>query len=225
MNRVDKKNVDNIISLTPLQQGILSHYLEDAAGESFFEQLFLKLSGKIDKNTFAAAWNVVIDDNEMLRSFFQWEKVKEPVMVVLKKNELRPRYYDLSRVEDKEKELASVRENDKNERFDLRKTPFRITLCKLAEERFEMILSNNHILYDGWSNAVILKEFFDAYDALSRGVKPEKAAKPGFKEFVNLLRKQRQERVRSSQTLSYGRSPHIYEQKERAYLHGHKGAT
>ncbi|MCP4156874.1 MAG: amino acid adenylation domain-containing protein, partial [bacterium] len=47
-----------------------------------------------------------------------------------------------------------------------------------------MIISNHHILYDGWSNGIILKEFFNAYNTLHRNEEPLRPAKTQFKEFI-----------------------------------------
>jgi hypothetical protein len=51
-----------------------------------------------------------------------------------------------------------------------------------------MIISNHHILYDGWSNGIILKEFFKAYHVLSKGEQTlPLSAKPSLKEYIKWL--------------------------------------
>ena len=54
-----------------------------------------------------------------------------------------------------------------------------------------MIISNHHILYDGWSNGIILKEFFKAYHELCQGGQSLKLpVKPPFKEFIKWIQSQ-----------------------------------
>jgi hypothetical protein len=61
-----------------------------------------------------------------------------------------------------------------------------------------MNISNHHILYDGWSNGIILKEFFSAFHKQCQGVpSPEVPIKPLFKEFIRWL--QNQDRTKQEQ--------------------------
>ena len=53
-----------------------------------------------------------------------------------------------------------------------------------------MILSNHHILYDGWSSGIILKEFFNAYHNIMGGKKLQVPVKTKFKEFVKIIQRQ-----------------------------------
>jgi len=189
MNKLDQKNTGDIIALTPMQEGMLFHYLKDPGSEYYFEQLSLEIESEIDVELFEKAWNFVIENNEMLRTIFRWEKLENPIQVVLKEHKLQPRYYLLTGNDaaEKKKKLEEVKVNDKNHRFDLKEVPFRVTLCNLEKARYVMIISNHHILYDGWSSGIILREFFDAYLTLSKGKDLEKPIKTKFKEFIHWM--------------------------------------
>ncbi|MDQ1355232.1 MAG: hypothetical protein QG657_5542, partial [Acidobacteriota bacterium] len=189
LKRTSNKNIADILALTPLQEGLLFHYLKDPGSDYYFEQLRLRISGPLDTGVFERAWNSVVETNEMLRTVFRWEKLDNPVQMVLKKHAPQWRYRDLSRPDARETEklLEQIAANDREEKFDLREVPFRITLCELGESIFEVIISNHHILYDGWSNGIILKEFFNAYHDIALGKEPIKAVKAGFKEFIAWL--------------------------------------
>jgi iturin family lipopeptide synthetase B len=194
MEKLDKKNIEDIFSLTPMQEGMLFHYLKSPQSELYFEQLSLEISGKIDVERFEKAWNFIIETNEMLRTVFRWEKIENPIQIILKEHKIQPGYYDLSLsgkvFDEKKKRLEEIKVREREEKFDLREVPFRITLCNGQEDKYDMIISNFHILYDGWSNGIILKEFFKAYDDLSKGKKLVKPVKTKFKEFVKLVRNQ-----------------------------------
>lgn len=186
------KNIEDILALTPMQEGMLFHYLKSPDSSRYVEQLALRLSGEIDPQTVAAAWNLVIKNNEMLRAIFRWEKVKKPVQVILKDHHVNPEYHDLSAApgSEKDKLLAEIKTSDHEKKFDLRQPPFRITLCRTAQNKAEMIITNHHILYDGWSNGILLKEFFSAYNDLVEHREPRKIAKSGFKDFLKWFHRQ-----------------------------------
>ncbi|MCP5047835.1 MAG: hypothetical protein GY940_11735, partial [bacterium] len=149
VKRLDKKDIEDVLALTPMQEGMFYHYLKEPAGGYYFEQLNLRISGPLDVNCFERAWNVVIETNEMLRTVFRWEKLKSPTQVVLKQHTLQLRNYDLTAGENRKagKKLEEIKRNDRNKTFNLREVPFRVTLCKLEEDKFEVIISNHHIIY------------------------------------------------------------------------------
>jgi len=186
INALDKKNIEDIFALTPMQEGMLFYYLKYPGSDEYFEQLSLGISGKIDREIFEKAWNFVIGTNEMLRAVFRWEKVEKPIQLILKEHQLQPNYYDFSRTAPKEVKirLEGIKANDKKKGFDLRNVPFRVILCKLEEDEYEMIISNHHILYDGWSTGIILMEFLRYYNDPGQGKNLKMPVKTKFKEFV-----------------------------------------
>jgi tyrocidine synthetase-3 len=181
---LDKKGIEDIISLTPMQEGMLFHYLKAPRSDLYFEQLCLNISGEIDVDVFKRAWNFVVETNEMLRTTFRWQTVKEPVQIILKKHNLDIRYSETK------KPLKEILSRDRREKFDLREVPFRVTLCRVERGKYAMILSHHHILYDGWSNGIILREFFIAYDDLSSNKIPFPPTKGKFRDFVGRPRSQ-----------------------------------
>ena len=200
MKRLDKKNIEDILSLTPLQEGILFHYLKDPQSEFYFEQLILEISSgiEIDVELLEKAWNFVVETNEMLRTVFRWEEGGYPIQIILKEHKVHLKYYDFSGEDVKKKQtgascreaIAEIKTNDRKEKFDLREVPFKVTLCKVEEDKYVMIISNHHILYDGWSNGIILREFFNAYDDLSSGKTLVRPIKTKFKKFIQWLQHQ-----------------------------------
>ncbi|MCP4157021.1 MAG: amino acid adenylation domain-containing protein, partial [bacterium] len=188
MKPLDKKNIADILPLTPVQEGMLFHYLKAPGNNTYFEQLCLEISGNLENKLFQQAWNTVIRANEALRTVFRWEKMDKPVQVVLKEHQPEPSFLDFSSQPDMRPTLiAKLKQEDKSTPFDLLEVPFRITLCRLENNRHLVIISNHHILYDGWSNGIILKEFFEAYNMAAEGKDPVITAKTKFKEYIKWL--------------------------------------
>ncbi|WP_291567214.1 condensation domain-containing protein, partial [Clostridium sp. UBA2485] len=69
-NKLDKNNIENFMSLTSLQQGMLFHYISDEESSMYHEQLSLTLGGDLKIELLQRAWQFVIDSNEMLRTIF-----------------------------------------------------------------------------------------------------------------------------------------------------------
>ncbi|MCK4259871.1 MAG: amino acid adenylation domain-containing protein, partial [Halanaerobiales bacterium] len=130
----------------------------------------------------------------MLRTVFRWEKTSKPMQIILKRHQLPIRFYDFSSLISWEKDIRikEIKEQERNEKIDIRTEPLRVTLILLNKEEFMMIISNHHILFDGWSSGVILKELFQTYDTLSEGLQVEKRTKNSFKEYIKWLQNQDQ---------------------------------
>ena len=80
--KIAGKDIEDIATLTPLQEGMLFHYLKNPENDHYFEQLSLEVSAKIDVEIFEKAWNAVIETNKMLRTSFRWEKLNKPAQNV-----------------------------------------------------------------------------------------------------------------------------------------------
>ena len=192
-NKIARKNVEDIFALTPLQQGMLFHYLKDPGSSEYVEQLSLRLKGTINDEAIRRAWNHVVQCNEMLRTVYKWEKLEAPVQIVQREYEVPVRYVEIREKDEAEKLIKEIREKDKGEGIDIGTEPFRITVAKLSEDEREMIITNHHMIYDGWSSGIIVKEFIEAYESILEGKEPVKWVKPRFKEYVKWLQGQNKE--------------------------------
>ncbi|HEX3047452.1 MAG TPA: amino acid adenylation domain-containing protein [Bacillota bacterium] len=190
--KLTQQNVADIIALTPVQEGMLFHYLSETGSELYFEQFSFRISGNVDTGLLRKAWDFVIANNEMLRTVFKWEKVEKPVQIILKDYETPLSEHDFSGESPARQAefIAELRLEDRRRKIDIGAEPYRILLCKLDHREYEMIVSSYHIVFDGWSNGIILKELLAAYDALLNGLKPELTPKSKYKEFLKWLNRQ-----------------------------------
>ncbi|MCK4260422.1 MAG: amino acid adenylation domain-containing protein [Halanaerobiales bacterium] len=192
MGRINKKDIEMLYALTPIQEGILFHYLENPDGDIYFEQLCLHISGEVDINIFKAAWNFVAETNELLRTVFRWNQIEKPIQIILKDTKLDVRSYDFANTSNEKYDqwITEILRKDREEKFDLEQVPFRVTLCQFGEEKFALIISHHHILYDGWSTGIILKEFFDTYNKLAKNEEFVKLKKNKYSSFIKWLKNQ-----------------------------------
>ncbi|PEF72426.1 hypothetical protein CON94_26475, partial [Bacillus pseudomycoides] len=190
--KIERDRIEDILSLSPLQKGILFHYLQKPESKVYQVQLCLQLKGDIQPSYVKKAWNYVIENNQALRTVFRWINVNDPIQIVLKSHLVNFREHDLSGLNESEqlKQLSTIRNAEWCERFDLEEVAFRITLCKMKNDEYEMIISNHHILYDGWSNGIILREFFNTYQGIYDGKVCDRPVKNNLKEFIKSIRQQ-----------------------------------
>ncbi|WP_413003710.1 amino acid adenylation domain-containing protein [Paenibacillus sp. 1P03SA] len=190
--KLDKSNVEDILALTPMQSGMLLQYLRDPETTQYVEMIALGVSGELELTLFERAWAYVVQANEALRSLFRWKEVNQPVQIVLREHRPVIRYEDYSGYgENVQTGLIEDRiAADKKEKFTLDQVPFRLTLCKQSERQHTLLMSFHHILFDGWSTGILLKEWRSAYLTLAQGKEPERQDKPRLKQFISLLQQQ-----------------------------------
>ena len=184
---LDRNNIEDISLLTPMQEGMLFHYRMEPDSTQYHQQVSISFVGAMNVDLLQKAWNFVIQKNEMLRAVYRWKGIDKPVQVILKSHQVMVQEYDLS---SSVKTLAEIKQADLQKRIDIEKETLRIILCKFSENKYTMIMSNHHILYDGWSSAIIIKELISTYHALHEGTIPKLESKNKFSEYVKWISQQ-----------------------------------
>ncbi len=95
-------------------------------------------------------------------------------------------YIDYSHKKEKYEEVNAYIQNDSFLQFDLENGPlFRIALFKISDNEHVFYYNIHHIIGDGWSNKVLLKDVFEFYDAYKKGTEPNLAElKIQYKDYV-----------------------------------------
>ncbi|XXY54891.1 amino acid adenylation domain-containing protein [Sorangium sp. So ce269] len=183
----NKKDVESIHYLSPLQQGLLFHAVSDRSADPYFIQSSFLLEGRLDLDTFERAWQALAERHPILRTGFVWEGVARPVQVVRTRAAIPVARHDLRGLAAAEREqaLAELLAADRRAGFDLLKAPLmRLTLVQLEEDAFCFINSHHHLLLDGWSFALLLREALLVYQALVRGTIPELPRPRPYREYL-----------------------------------------
>ncbi|NOU17168.1 MAG: amino acid adenylation domain-containing protein [Bacteroidales bacterium] len=186
--KIEKTNIEDIYGLTSLQEGMLYYYLKSKEEKAYFVQLSLDIIGSVDIDLLSKAWQHVVETNEVLRTIFRWENISKSIQIVLKKSKCDILFVDLSFHDSnyRNQEFEKVLIKDYEESVKLDENPIKLTLCKIGESNFKLIISNHHILYDGWSNGLIISELINNYEALIRGEIIKQISKTRFKEFIKI---------------------------------------
>lgn len=167
-----QEHLSDIYPLSPLQKGMLFHYLYNRKGRSFMEQLRLDFPEGLDIPAFKASWQHIINKHSILRTGFVADVLSIPVQCVYDKVTLPVTEIDYSHLPSAEQEtsVAAFLEEDLQREFDLERPPLmRITLIKLGASVYKMVWTHYHIILDGWSNAVLIRELLEAYTGFVNG--------------------------------------------------------
>ncbi|MEU9118201.1 condensation domain-containing protein, partial [Streptomyces sp. NPDC048483] len=161
--------VEDILPLSPLQEGLLFHALFDReALDVYTLQLAFDLEGPFDAEVMRAAGAALLRRHANLRAAFVHDGIDTPVQVVPAHAELPWYEYDLAEVPAAAHQAETLRilEEDRTRRFDLAAPPLlRLSLIRLGADRFRFVLTGHHILLDGWSMPLLVKELFQLYVA------------------------------------------------------------
>jgi len=165
------KNVEAIYPLSPMQEGMLFHTLAEPESGVYFQQVCFHLRGNVKQQAFEEAWSRVVQRHAVLRTLFLWERDKEPLQIVREEVGVpwtREDWRGLSPAE-QERRFDSFLREDRTKGFQLTEAPLlRLALFRTQEDYSLLVFSFHHILLDGWSSPLIMKEVFSCYEALAR---------------------------------------------------------
>jgi non-ribosomal peptide synthetase component F/NRPS condensation-like uncharacterized protein/alpha-ketoglutarate-dependent taurine dioxygenase len=169
---VNKKNIEAIYQLSPVQQGMLFDTLIAPNSGVHIEQITCGIHGNLDLNAFAEALQRVSDRHPILRTCFVWKEQDEPLQIVLRQLQFYPDKKDWRQLsfQEQQEQLKTFLEAERQQGFELTRPPLiRTSIIHLAENEYQFIWSYHHILLDGWSIPLIFREVFAFYQAFRRG--------------------------------------------------------
>ncbi|HEX2188190.1 MAG TPA: condensation domain-containing protein, partial [Longimicrobiaceae bacterium] len=131
----------------------------------------LRLRGALDTRALRASLDELVRRHETLRTTFA-ERGEEPVQVIHAPAPVELEELDLREQPSPERETAAERlaAQEAMRPFDLACGPLlRCTLLRLADDDQVLLFTLHHIVSDGWSRGVLVREVSALYGACSRG--------------------------------------------------------
>lgn len=187
----ENNRIENIYTLTPMQKGMLYHYLLDKKTSEYIEMFSMHLRIRnFHKTIFQQAVDNVVLRHEALRTLFVYEDVDNPMQIVLRDLSVRINWKNLKSESD-ERQTEIIKkycDSDICKGFDLSQEILqRITVFELGDEEFKFIWTFHHIIMDGWCLNTLLDEVVQAYRALATGNIPHFCDHPEFHEYIKWL--------------------------------------
>ncbi|HEY0079206.1 MAG TPA: amino acid adenylation domain-containing protein [Pyrinomonadaceae bacterium] len=131
----------------------------------------VRLKGDLDESALKRTLNEIIDRHEVLRTIFVSEGV-EPLQVVVPSMKLSIPRIDLAglNADAREREARRLIGEEARRPFDLAKGPLvRATLLRLREDEHILMLTMHHVVSDGWSMGIVVREVAALYQAFVEG--------------------------------------------------------
>ncbi|MBI0381285.1 non-ribosomal peptide synthetase, partial [Streptomyces albiflaviniger] len=193
--------VVDVLPLSPLQEGLLFHAMFDERERDIYvEQKVLELEGPLDVGKLRATWQALVERHGSLRTGFRrLVGVDEPVQVIARHVTLPWREVDLSHLgaeaaRDRADRLESA---ERARRFDLTAPPLaRILLVRTGPDRHRMVVTLHHIVLDGWSLRILIRELWAAY--APGGDTRALAPTTPYGEYLAWLRRQNRDAARAA---------------------------
>ncbi|WP_076107386.1 condensation domain-containing protein [Mycobacterium colombiense] len=156
--------IADVLPLTPLQQGLLFHTGTAQGGEDLYAvQLDISVTGAVDPERLREAVHTVITRHPNVVASFS-EDFGEPVQVMTTDPVLAWQYVELDTDGDIAEQVERLSTAERIAVCDLAgQPPFRGALIRTAENTYRFVLTNHHIVLDGWSKPVLLQEIFASY--------------------------------------------------------------
>ncbi|MGB3443714.1 MAG: amino acid adenylation domain-containing protein, partial [Actinophytocola sp.] len=158
--------LEDVLPLTPLQSGLLYHSEYDRGlPDPYHVQVAVTVEGALDLARLRAAAAALVDRHPSLRASVLRRENGDAVQLV-------------QSTVDVEVTVGAPPDEagDMVRRFDRGAAPLlRITVIELGADRWRIVLTNHHLVLDGWSMPVVLRELFALYTGATLPPAPDPA--------------------------------------------------
>jgi hypothetical protein len=131
----------------------------------------VRLRGRLDEEALRRSLNEIVRRHEVLRTSFP-SRDGEPRQDIHELSEMQLICLELRQADEAEREekLQEILREEAREGFDLSSGPLiRAKLIKLTEDEHALAVTMHHIVSDGWSIEIIVRELAQLYDAFAQG--------------------------------------------------------
>lgn len=173
-NQLSATAIEDIYTLSPLQEGMLFHKLMTPDSPAYFNQVELFIATPIDIPHFKNCWEQIVKAHPALRTSFFSEGLPSPLQVVNKTVDLDFVHHDIvnKTLEEQEQLIQNYILADRKKGFELsQKSLLRLALFQTDIAQFRLVVSDHHITMDGWSQAILLQDLKRLYRKEIRSIK------------------------------------------------------
>jgi amino acid adenylation domain-containing protein len=203
-------NVENnqVHELTPTQQAMLIYSLYAPESKAYFEQVCYTYRGPLNSSAFAAAWQSVIERHDILRTSFSTGDAEQLRQFVHADARLSFQEHDWRELSvrrtgipacpgqtgksvlqrEQERRRDQFLKEDCDRGFDLATAPLiRVAVLQTEDKGFWIVISNHHIILDGWSMSVVRAEVSQLYRQSVHAEKTSLKQVPQFGSYLGWL--------------------------------------
>ncbi|MFP2912905.1 condensation domain-containing protein, partial [Pyxidicoccus sp. 3LFB2] len=162
---------DGVLPLSFAQQRLWFLDQLEPGSASYNVPILLTLRGALVEDVLERSFQELVRRHESLRTVFRTQD-GAPVQVILPVGTSQLEQVDLSGLPEAEREAEARRraEHEAMRPFDLETGPLlRTTLLKLAPKEYLLVLVLHHIVSDGWTMGVLVREMSALYEGFRQG--------------------------------------------------------
>jgi len=164
--RINMEEIENAYPLSSVQKGMLYHCLKDEQHHTYVAHISFTLTGELDLPRWQEAWDQTCLRHDALRASFLWDGLDEPLQVINRQQKISWAFVDLQQqsVDEQATILATAADNKLRLGIDPAQPPLmQFLVHQLREDSWHVLWSIHHLIADGWSTPVILKDVLLAY--------------------------------------------------------------
>ncbi len=175
------------IRVTDAQREIWSvSTLGDSASMAYIESALLELNGRVDLAALCRALHALAARHEALRTTFSPDGTAQ---IVSDNSEIEFSFSDFSAdavlLPNAESDATACIDRELSRPFDLVEGPLcRVVLVRAQPQRYVVALIVHHIICDGWSLGILMRELTELYAAEVAGRTPTLRPAPSFSAYV-----------------------------------------
>ncbi|SDD50974.1 iturin family lipopeptide synthetase C [Paenibacillus sp. CF095] len=191
-----KIEIDNIYSLSSMQEGLLFRALVHSGDGEYVLQSEFDVHGHINIEWFRKSFQILVDRHDILRTIFNYKKTNRSLQIVLKHRQTAVNVHDLRHLIESEtvERIESFQDEDLKKGFDLTKDLLiRCTILHMENERYKLVLTYHHILMDGWCLGVIFNELLQIYHSFKSGLELRLPLAYPYSNFIKWIEEQDKE--------------------------------
>ncbi|MET1177067.1 amino acid adenylation domain-containing protein [Peribacillus simplex] len=163
-----EKSIQNIYSLTPLQEGILYELeMNNTAENLYISQMRIRITGSLEVHALFQAWSQVVERHEALRMKVISKNIENNVQVVFNAMDYQPEIIDMIEFSKHDQLNEIQRVISKSQEMDVNNSNLmKLQLVKIEENQYILIWTHHHIILDGWSTSIVIDELFVIYSRI-----------------------------------------------------------
>lgn len=180
--------LEDVYPLSPLQEGLFYHWLQDRNSTAYVEQISFHLAGDLHVGFLEKAYKNLISRHPVLRTCFTLEYGERPLQVVRKEAKAVFEYRNVT--DDTVFNLTAFKQQDRVRSFDLtRGSQIRLSILETGIHHYEFVWTFHHIIMDGWCLTIVMRDFFSTYHSLTINATPQLKEVFPYSNYIKWLEK------------------------------------
>ncbi|MEM8778237.1 MAG: condensation domain-containing protein, partial [Cyanobacteria bacterium P01_G01_bin.49] len=127
----------------------------------------LRLEGQLNIPLLEKVFTEIIRRHESLRTTFTTNSQGNPIQVITPTQPFKLSLEDLTHISNRDEVLKKLALKEAQKPFDFTQNLLRITLFKLADKDYLLLITVHHIISDRWSMGIFVREMKSLYEAFS----------------------------------------------------------